>query len=87
MKYKIFVDGMQLHLIALCNGNWNIYANENYVYYIDKHGSGAHSGVYSATYKFKSTLIHNARVKKNNSIIPNDWDIIDHVFFKKLGIV
>ena len=44
------------------------------------------SGVSCATYKFKSVLLHNARVKKSN-IIPFDWNIIDHDFFKKLGII
>ena len=85
MRNDIIYDNNKLHLIALFAGNWDMYANNKYIYYIAKNSS-ASSGVYCATYKFKSVLLHNARVKKSN-IIPCDWNIKDHGFFKKLGII
>lgn len=85
MKNNIIYDNNKLHLIVLCDGNWNLYANNKYIYYIAKKSS-SNSGVYCATYKFKNVLLHNARVKKSN-IIPYDWNIKDHDFFKKLGII
>lgn len=85
----------ELKLIATGSSNWDYYLTppledgSQAVYYKAKEGSGAGSGIYCSLKRLRSHLIHLANTKYGsnwNSIIPDDWQIVDRQFFDSLGI-
>lgn len=85
----------KMKLIATGSGNWDYYLlppfkdGSQAVYYKAKEGSGAGSGIYCGVKRLRSHLIHLANVKYDSnwdSIIPDDWTVVDRQFFDSLGI-
>ena len=85
----------KLHLIATGDGNWDYYIAPPFkdgsqaVMYIAKEGSGAGSGIYCGVSRLKAHFRHLQNIKHGSawdSMIPDDWHIIDNEFFSNLGI-
>lgn len=91
-----------LHLIATGDANWDYYLAPPFedgsqaVLYIAKENSGAGSGIYCGVSHLRSHLhlLAMRKMRRNNdgtqsfwdSIIPDDWHIVDADFFRSLGI-
>lgn len=85
----------KLHLIATGDGNWDYYLSQPYedgsqaVLYIAKPDSGAGSGIYCGVDRLRrhfhrlANLLHGADWE---SLIPEDWHIVDKDFFTRNGI-
>ena len=85
----------KLHLIATGESNWDYYLSEplkdgsQAVLYIAKPDSGAGSGIYCGVNRLRKHFHRLANIRHGanwNSLIPNDWNIIDKDFFTRLGI-
>lgn len=82
-------------LIATGAGNWDYYLGPKFedgsqaLLYIAKEGSGAGSGIYCGVTRLKRHLQHLANIKHGadwETMIPEDWSVIDGAFFDALGI-
>lgn len=82
-------------LIATTNGNWDYYLGPKFddgsqaVLYIAKENSGAGSGIFCGVQRLKNHLRHLANVRfdtKWETMIPDDWKVVDKDFFDSLGI-
>lgn len=86
----------EMELIATGTSNWDYYLTPEFedgsqaVYYKAKENSGAGSGIYCNVKRLRGHLIHLANVRYGanwNTIIPDDWKVVDEQFFESLGIV
>ncbi len=81
-----------LHLVATGNGNWDYYLSKPFedgsqvILYIAKDGSGADDGIYCGASKLRAHFYRLRQVCGGDNLIPNDWHIVDHDFFKQLGL-
>lgn len=85
----------ELKLIAKGSSNWDYYLTPPFadgsqaVYYKAKENSGAGSGIWCSVKRLRSHLIHLANVVHGsnwNTMIPDDWNVVDKQFLVSLGI-
>lgn len=72
--------------IAAGAGNWDYFAHNGIVYFIPKKGTGAGAGFFCAISKLKRHL-QQLQYICNYSTPTLDWEVLDHGFFRDLGII
>lgn len=89
------IKSQVLRLIATSDGNWDYYLSKPYsdgtqaLLHIAKDGSGAVSGIWCGVSDLKAHLHHLANIRHGRnweSMIPDDWTVIDKEFFLNLRI-
>lgn len=85
--------GRKLQLIAKGDSNWDYYLTEPYsdgsqaIWYIAKEGSGANDGIYCGVSGLRAHFKDLQRITGYyDSLVPRGWSVIDHDFFRALGI-
>ena len=81
-----------LKLIATGGGNWDYYLRtfsdgSKAVMFIAKENSGAADGIYCGAKNLRAHFSHMKNLLNRESLLPDDWYIVDEDFFRDLGII
>ena len=74
-------------LVATTGGNWDFFAYNDILYSIPKAGTGAGASIWCGLKSLRAHLYSLQSRLQYNELIPPHWEIIDHAFFRALGII